>query len=551
MPAATVHRRPLGGPLEIMVALPDKVEVPSSFADNFMGTDQDVKELDVPRPETSWCLLELPQKEIDALSAGSTFYFQSHEGGAGLDDGGAALCTDTETFSIEFLENSNSLFLAQVFEGPPASEGTPAPEVVEGGVGEKAENTKDTKPEAADGSCGGAQAEGSGGSEKVSVAGQAEAAGEKTLSMRCEVFGQVRGQMITKPMPFNKKRVYDLLSPQALGIDLKDLPVVTTDVLDYEVAASAAELRALLNEGPYVELEGAWRMLPPSLMRHIMDTAVNVVAAKGWDHQDLDEEALLKEVQQHLGVATVPTLAVLKKVLKSVEPDPQVAAPAAAETEKDSTAAGASETAKDSSTDPKSDTAVDSAEKGTAGDAAVASRPAVEGHLNLDKAKMLRFQALQLLQMPPQQVRERFGMPTPVPQPKRPRHGPGGASGSGGTTLLMEEFGTAFQEITGAAEKPTPEDLWKVLGDQAYLDEFEGSLHSLDPSTLPLDPNARLTRLFALQSHWNQGRLESFVAPVLGKGVKVATWVLKQTRAVFVELVVGKEERFLIKKFAM
>ena len=91
----------------------------------------------------------------------------------------------------------------------------------------------------------------------------------------------------------------------------------------------------------------------------------------------------------------------------------------------------------------------------------------------------------------------------------------------------------------------------KLLGDEAYLDEFESSLHPLDVFSLPQDPKERLKRLFEMQSHWNDGRLAGFITPTLPVGIKVEPWLLKHTRQVFVELTPGKEVRFLTKKFAM
>jgi hypothetical protein len=465
-----------------MVSMPDKVQVATSFEARFMGTDQDVRDLDAPKPETKWCLVELPQKDIDTLCNGSTFFFQSHEGGVGLDDGGAALSTDTQTFSIEFLENSNSLFLAQVFEDE-ASGATEAP-----------------------------------------PAGEAAAeAAVAPKSYRCEVFGQVRGQMLTKEGPVNKQRLATLLSQQILGAELKE-PVVTGDALAYEMASSPAELQALLREGPYVEVDGLWRFVPASLEREILDVAVNVVVAKGWDHQDLDRTALLKEVQQHLGASTVPAWSVLEKALKFLRAEP----PAPADNKEKEVPAPTKDSAKGAS----------------AADA-----------FGLDKGKMTRFQALQLLRTSPQQVRDRFGFVAPPPQPKRPRHGTGGAGAfrdtSAGAALEVEEFASAFQELSGAAEKLSTDELMKLLGDEAYLDEFESSLHPLDVFSLPLDPKERLKRLFEMQSHWNDGRLAGFITPTLPVGIKVEPWLLKHTRQVFVELTPGKEVRFLTKKFAM
>lgn len=384
------------------------------------------------------------------------------------------------------------------------------------------------------------------------------------MEKRCDVFGQVRGQLITKPARVNRVRVADLLATSVLGAGESDSSTsagVTQDVLDFEVAASGAELKELLDKGPYVNVDGVWKRLTASLESSILDTTVNLIAANGWDPEDLVGEALLKEVQQHLGASSVPSLPALRKALRSIEAD-SAAELAAAKAADSAAAAEAAEAAaspgkgkapESAVTPTKADTKTSSA---TPAASPAAKAPVAEGHFSLDKKKIDVFRASQLLKMPPAQVRERFQLPAPQPKAKRARHGPGGASGARvdaalGPNLTVDEFATALQELTVASEKPSPEEVWKLLGHNAYLDEFEGTLHALDVTTLSQDPRARLKKLFELQSHWNPGRLSSLIAPSLGAGVKVDVWVMKNARQVFCEIEQGKEERLLTKKFNM
>ncbi|CAE8587642.1 unnamed protein product, partial [Polarella glacialis] len=112
--------------------------------------------------------------------------------------------------------------------------------------------------------------------------------------------------------------------------------------------------------------------------------------------------------------------------------------------------------------------------------------------------------------------------------------------------LQLEEFAAVYRELTGT--EVDADGVMKILGDRAYVDEFEGTIHAIDASALPRDPNERLSRLFELQSHWRPERLAALVAPALA-GVKVDPWLLKKARQVFVELVPGEELRMMVKKF--
>lgn len=580
----------------------DGRKVPAFFVADFTSTDQDVKDLNVPRPETKWCLLEVPKEQLEQLEAGACFYFQSHTGGTGTNDGGATLCTKTATFAVEFLENSNSLFLASLREGDHAAQ---------------KEITGEPPAAAAPSLEGGEPAGAAGGPDAVAVgAANAEAAPRHW----CEVFAQVRGQLIVKPTKVNSHRVRELLATHALGHEEpteaeEPLPAVTRTILEYEVAASPAELHSLLDAGPYVEVEGAWRLLPAALEREIVDAAVTLVAARGWCAEDLDAGALLREIQQVLGMGAVPSLSVLRKALRGLEgdapaapatsakaapeeatkaaPAPAPPASAAAATVAAAPAAPAAvpaggldaavaasavepvATAIDGATAEPVATVIDAtvdgpgsgagtataatlaeptntvidatADAGGAGGATASRGP----RLHLDKAKIAHFRALQLLRLPPAQVRERFELPAPEPRTKRARHAAAGGPGARDSGLQIKEFAAALQEITGAAEPMEPEALLKLLGDRVYVDEFEGTLHTLDPATLPSEPRERLARLLELQAHWRPDRLGALIGPVLGADQKLDTWLIKNTRAVFVEIEQGKEERMLMKKFGL
>jgi len=481
------------------------MKVIAKFSDSFMCTDQDVKDISAAKPETNWSLIELPADQLEILEKGGAFYFQSQNGGTGVDDGGANLYTEHVTFGLEFLENSNSQFVACITDS------------------------------AGDLPADGASIE---GMDVDVLKGQ-----------QCEVFGQVRGHILTKPIQVNVQRVRALLAKQPLGVELNsgsDSNPLTMRDLQYEVAASPAELSALLESGPFVVVDGVWRLIPTALESEILDTAVNVVSAKGWSPESVNIEALLVEVQSLLGKLAVPTAAVLRKVLRCLLVDAKLAT----ETAKDSSTEG--DDSKTQATEI-AETKVDTTSSDLAGavvNAGMATEPPT--HLQLDKEKVSRFKVLQVLQMPPAKVRDRFGLGAPEPRQKRARitvGRPAPVDTSGGPPLTVDEFVAVLQELTGATEKPTHDDVWKVVGNDAYADEFEGTIHGLDHRSLPQDPRERLARLFQLQSHWKPSRIASLIQPVLAPGFKVDVWLLKQARAAFVEIEQGKEERFLVKKF--
>lgn len=556
-----------------MTALPLNEPLNAKFADSFTTTDQDVQELHTPKPETRWCLLELPKEQLAALEKGESFYLQAQTGGKGIEDGGVALATDQATFSLEFLENSNSLFVASIGENPKyiaqvavvaleskenvePSNTTEAPKE---GAAEAAEAPQEGAAEAAadpgksaeapkDGAAGptaepGKSTEGEKG-EKVEKAQKKvfTAAGDLPATrLLAEVFAQCRGNMVAKSVKVNQVRLRELLADQPLSADAPEEdageqpPMLSKQHLAYQMAASAVELQALLDEGPYVEVDGIWRFLPTGLESEIIDATVSLVTVRGWNLEDLDPDLLLTDVQEHVGKHAVPSVEVLRTAFRNVKVTP-VAEKAAVETAVDTTTnSGAAEVAS---------VAASAAEGTPSGDAAESGRPP---RLALDKAKLDRFQLVQLLRKPPSEVRSRFELPAPEPKAKRARVGPG--AGRGGDGLQLSELAAALQSLSGAAEALGKEQLAELLGESAYMNELEGTVHNLPPSMLAAEPLDRLKRLLDLTSHWRAERLEALLTTVLPVGTKVAGWILKRTRAVHVEIELGKEERFLTKKF--
>lgn len=472
------------------------------FAKDFVSTDQNVDDIraGVPQADTRWCLLELPKDQLEKLQAGATFKFQqgssSQPGLVERQGGPAKLCTENATFNCEFYENSNSLFVGVVFT-PEATQPAAAP----------------TQQEGCD----------------ASEATPTTSAGEPW----CDIIAQCRGQMMPKAATPDNARVRDLLMPHSLG-QIPRPHKMTTQQLEYEVAASSVELKSLLAKGPYVEHEGGWRLLPASLEREIIDAACTVITAQGWDPAIVDGERLLSEVRNAIadpsedGMLALPCFAVLRKALQSI-----LAAPKQHE-----------ETDKENQ----------------AGDKNVESVPdklKVDdmNTLVLDREKMNMARAVLLLRDPASKVRERFQLERPA---KRARVAGAGGAGAGlmadggpdGPPLQFDEFAKIFVEITG--KEATPEEVMKLISSSAYVDG-DGSIHPLDVNALPQDPNERLLRLFELQTHWRPERLSVLLEPSLPAGTKVEPWLMKLTRQVFVEIEIKegqKEEvRMMTKKF--
>jgi len=533
--------------------LPLNTPVPVRFVENFNCLDQDVKEIHAPKIETAWCLLELPAEQLAALEAGASFYFQAREGGKGTHDGGAALCTDNATFSVEFLENSNSQFIATIGEVPVAV----ATHVVAAEAAEPKTDAAESKEVLGESTEPKEPKEGvSSGASDTTAPAAAEAsdttapaaaeAKPPTTSLLAEVFAQCRGQMIVKSARVNTLRLQELLAKQALSSERRteagepETQLLSAEELAYQVAASPGELQEMLNAGPYVQVDGFWRLLPSRLEHEIIDATASLVTANSWKAEDIDPEQLLRAVQEHVGQHAVPTLAVLRKALLKVI---KLAAPAT-EAEKD-----ASPSAEQAAAPPAEAAAQAAAQADTGGDKAGSPAAEISSSQNfaLDKNRLDRFQIVQLLRQPPAQVRDRFGLPPPEPRAKRPRQDL--KASRGGDGLQLKEFAAAVQAITGAEEKPNREGIVELLGEAAYVDEFEGTVHNLPVSMLPPSALPRLRGLLELTSHWRPERLSDLLTPVLPVGTKVAAWLLKNTRAVHVEFEAGKEERMLTKKF--
>jgi hypothetical protein len=476
------------------------------FDKSFLIRDQDVQDLSNPRPETKFLLLELPKDELATLEAGECFRFQSHS------NGGAALCSSSKTFSLEFLENSNSQFL--------------------GFVTSKA-TEKDGEAEAS----------------------EVRAVATEEMSRECLLFAQVRGNMVVRNATGDTSRIHEMVSqskfelePRTLEEELspkdgtKNVPVTMLE-LEHNVAASSSEIQACLDEGPYAEHKGVWKLLTPEFERELIDISLSVVTANGWEKESVDGEALLKAVRNQLGDAgedIIPSLDVLKKVLRSVLASPKrpVAGTQNAAAKPESSAATAAKGIQEST-------------PATAETAAVETEPTVPplppGIIPLDVQKMERFQAVQLLHMTPADVRHKYQLSTPGPRPKRSRLATAASAATGrDQPLLLSEFITAFREATGS--EATEEHVLSVLGDSARHDEMEGTIHVLDVYELPMEARARLKRLFEMQSHWRSEMLERLLTPTLAT-VKPAVWLQKNARQTFIEFEPGKEERMLVKKF--
>ena len=89
---------------------------PCFFGNTFVSVDEsDATSADfqAPKKENRWCLMEMPKEQIEALEAGQLFHIKAHGSGK------AALCTATQTFKLEFLENSNPMYLGNVAEVAP------------------------------------------------------------------------------------------------------------------------------------------------------------------------------------------------------------------------------------------------------------------------------------------------------------------------------------------------------------------------------------------------------------------------------------------------
>mmetsp|Transcript_155488 Transcript_155488/g.270455 ORF Transcript_155488/g.270455 Transcript_155488/m.270455 type:complete len:516 (+) Transcript_155488:51-1598(+) len=512
------------------MVIPDKLPVTCNFATEFEPmdeTDAAVAE-GAPKKDNHWCLVEMSKDDVAALEAGKTFHFKEHSMGRG---GAIALCTQDKTWSMEFLENSNPMYLGSVT-------GLPSVKGAEENKENKAEENKENKAE-----------------EKKEDKAEEKATGEGPAAAACEpvctLFAQCRGNIFLKPWTGDAQRVRDLLTPRS-GDSLPSR--VTSSDLAYKVAASQKELKKILEDGPFIECDGAWQLLPAALERELIDTALCIITSHGMDEADVDGELLLREMQQHYGEegrTTVPSLKFLENAMRSLAmgaPAPAAKAPAIEKgkdaKDKDSGATqkekGADEKGKEEKTEGKDS-------EGSAATPALA--PPRPGRLALDADKIRLFHGTQILRQPPAEVRRRYDLPPPMPRAKRLRIGAATGGGGGGRDppLQIEEFCVAYKAVSG--KETSVEELENLLGDRMYVDELEGAVHALDIATLPPEPRERLKRLFELSSHWKPDRILALMRPAV-KAVKVELWLPKYTRQVFVEMDKGTEQRMITKKFA-
>jgi hypothetical protein len=422
------------------MAIAETEPVPTTFGESFLSVDESEAtsaDFQAPKKENRWCLVELPKEMVEALESGQQFHIKEHSM-----LGNAALCTDSETWALEFLENSNPMYLGSVAELSTAGDAGKAAEVAT-----EAEN-KD--PNAA-------------------VEGDPDAAKKTaTTPKACTIFAQCRGHILLKPLSADAQRVRDLLVPHSIdtesgtevtlggGTSASSEPL-TTSQIQFQVAASPKELQKLLEQGPYVERDGTWCWLPAAFEREVTDVSLNLISLNNWDAAKVDIKNLLKEVQKHFGdINYVPSEAVLLNALRGVVADPEAAPPAPVDEKKSEDTAG--KAAESSAAETK-------------------AAPVEKGKVKFDTGKIKLFQAMQLLRESPARLRDRFDLPAVAPRPKRARLGtaaPAGASREG--VLQIEEFCGAFSALTGT--ETGIDDLSKIVGDYMYIDKWtEQSIH--------------------------------------------------------------------------
>jgi len=461
------------------------------FDDGFICTDTpdpSSPDFGQPLPNTSWCLMELPPDHIESLEGGEEFRFLSHSA-SNTSKGKAAVCTGTATSSLEFLENSNTLLLGEIFSGSEAPKSdTLVDDSVKGDGLEEAAQLERSRP----------------------------------VGPYCKIFAQCRGHLMLKPEAPDSQHLHQVMVSSAQTTEsapeesAASPPLkLTTTALEHCVAGSSAEIRKLLEAGPYYEHEGAWHWLSPSVEQEIIQA---VIAARGSNANAVDCNVLLEEVQRQLGPGECPLVStgMLKKVLRNVAGAPTSAAE-----------------------NPEG--------KEAAAEVSTSNVEAEGQTVSLDAAKVQRLNVLKLLREEPAQVRDRFNLPAPPPKAKRSRLSGHNASSAGGreAPLLFTEFVTVFRELSD--EDITEEDVQRFLNDHAFIDPIDKAVHPLDITALPQNPRSRLKTLFELQSHWTSGRLGELLKPVLA-GIKIEDWLIKNTKIVFIEID-GKEERLMMKKF--
>lgn len=464
----------------------------------------------------SYCLLEVEDEAMAELQEGKSLYFK--EG----DNGSAVLCTSKKAYTIEFHENSNSLFLARLedtFEkGKLAHENLEVMDASGSGkhghekevVGDDNNSCKDTdkKPMVKD------------AADHVK-----HSDGNQKDTKRYSIFAAGLGRIVTKVIPPDTSKLKKMLEPHSLGeINFENnQEPPTTAQLEYNVAASSKEIQEFLEAGPCVQDGGAWRWLPKSFEREILEVTLDSITAKGWSFANIDPLDLLKVVQGNLGPdgeQQLPSVDILVKVLSSL------AAPAAEPIPTDSLAKPQTPAAK---TEQK---AMDLMK------------------ISLDSTLVRRFRAEMLLSNAAAKVRARFSPPVPPPL-KRARLGGGSIGSLREAPLRIEEFMYAWRESLGiGAEDVKDSDLAQLYGVIAYENLVDGTVHSMDGKSLSLKPLERLKALFNLTSHWKPDILEALMRPTL-PNQKPEAWLMKYTRTVHLELEEGKETRVHVKKFNM
>jgi len=552
------------------------------FKDGFVSRDIDINssEFAGPRPEVKFCLVEITKEQLAEMEAGGPILFHGHSSGHVSEKGEqASLSTGSKTFGLEFLENSNTIFVAEVNTPVPVVEASPAGEVAASNkvsVNDASANKAEPVPE------------GNEISEKCSEAGKSAAEVPLVLAKQAQIFAQVRGHVMLTPHNADHQRIRELTAPHALRLDPEELDAedaerqqpLTTTMLEYKSGVSSAELQIILAAGPFVEVDGAWRYLTGAVEREILDVALTIVAARGLSLEALDAEGLFHEVRLQFGKGGetgIPTVAVLRKALRSVEAEPPKP-PETKEGSKDGAKPGDTKDAKEAveakdvkeageSNDTVPDGATDSELPATVD---AESAESIPNRMKLDAAKIKKFRALQLLRESPTVVRQRFDLQPPPPRPKRARVGGAGLSSSvRDPPLRLEEFAAALQDSVGITaggdeggdsagkdgEEPKSaealeKELDKICEKSWHVDLVDGTVHLLDATMLPHEPRERLKRLFEIQSHWRPEKLAEHIEPVLGQGVKVTPWLMKNTRPAFLEIEKpGVETRCLVKKF--
>lgn len=259
------------------------------FGQGFINVDESEAtsaDFEAPKKENKWCLVEMSKEHVEALEAGQLFHIKAHSMG-GI--GSAALSTATQTFGLEFLENSNPMYLGSITDMEPSEEDKGASE------------NKDPNTASED------------------------TAKEKIPPKQCSIFAQCRGNVFLKPAACDVQKVRDILAPSTEGSASSSSEPVTTSLLQYKVAASPKELAAILKEGPYVEKDGQWSFLSATFEREVTDVVLNLVSLNGWDLALLDLKDLLKAVQENFGedgARYVPSEDVLQNAVRDIKKDP-------------------------------------------------------------------------------------------------------------------------------------------------------------------------------------------------------------------------------------